>query len=539
MQNLPAIPEAFKPHFDQMWQSACRVCDNIRDFQPDLVLALMHSGWGPVFAAQTLWSLTQPGPFPPLARSNLGREKIDIFERTFNMLYTEWFVGEYSSTIDVGRLLAWLTTRNDWQEQLRQQAADALQTADAPRRILVVDDCVHEGSTFMLTLGLLGLVFPQAELRFLNANSWYRSHYRDFMLACLCPPDLFPEGKPPSNEISTQLARVAVGSENVAEDSLLWQPISIDSPSVQALSSYLPPAAWVEMPRQIYALIAQSIADRAASYAPAPPNPQDANFGLRAEWRLMRDIWLQNGVTRRQAEERYGLSAREVRGLLESWMEYDEVELVGRGRGARYRIPPALQARINRQDDSEPVKHEHYWLLPGRLMFGESPYTSPNEDGEEWSREEMRDLLALGEDCWLDVQFVTSGVFPPPNHFYLEEGQALGRLVMTRVVPLAVRRAHPDGYETQQPRRPNRADIRQVLDEIDTCLAEGRVVYVSAPTDALRASLAGCYLVRHGRAGGAALAELQTRRAAGTNGWKHEPAARKVRRFIRSWPIGG
>ncbi len=48
----PEIPAAFQDRFNKMWLAACRVCDNIRDYRPDVLLALMHSGWGPVYAAQ-------------------------------------------------------------------------------------------------------------------------------------------------------------------------------------------------------------------------------------------------------------------------------------------------------------------------------------------------------------------------------------------------------------------------------------------------------------------------------------------------------
>ncbi|MFZ6030445.1 MAG: hypothetical protein ACOYYS_22275 [Chloroflexota bacterium] len=52
MITLPVIPDTFQPKYDKMWQSACRICDNILVYQPDLIISLMHSGWGPVFAAK-------------------------------------------------------------------------------------------------------------------------------------------------------------------------------------------------------------------------------------------------------------------------------------------------------------------------------------------------------------------------------------------------------------------------------------------------------------------------------------------------------
>ena len=538
MKPLPAIPDAFQPRFDEMWRSACKVCDNILAFQPDLILALMHSGWGPVFAAQVLWSQTQPRSFPAVARANIGREKIDIFDETFRLLTTDFFVGEYSTDIDVGKLLAWLTTRVDWHAQLRQQVAEARQTAEAPQRILVVDDCIHEGSTSILTQGLLGWVYPQADVRFLDANGWYRTNYREFMLAALCPvSEVFPEGKIPSDEVNSQLARLAIGSENVADDSLFWQPVSPHSPSVQALSIYRPATDWVEMPQAIYAVIAQYIAGRSAAYVPAAPNPRDYSFPLRSEWCMMRDIWLENGITRRQAEMRYGLSSQETRRILDRWLEFNDVGMEGYGRGMRYVIPQPLQRKIDKLDNTVEDPHEAYWLLPGKLLFGERPWYTDSPEGTEWARREMRSLLDYGVDCWLDVQILHEGKSPQENPLFLQEAQAMGGPVSVKIVPLAIQYASKENYLHTRRGRPNRKDIRPVLDQIDQFLADGRILYVSA-SDKLRSILAGCYLARHGKPGKAALAELQACRASGSNGWKREPASRKARRYILEWPAG-
>lgn len=538
MKPLPAIPDTFQPKFDEMWRSACRVCDNIHAFQPDLVLVLMHSGWGPVFAAQIVWLQTQSLPFPPVARTNIGREKIGIFDDTFR-LTTDYFVGEYSSYIEVGKLLAWLTTRSDWREQLRQQVAEAMQTAESPQRILVVDDTMHEGSTSILTLGLLNWVYPQATIRFLIAHSWYRSTYRDFMLASLCSAsELFPEGKIPSDEVRYQLGNVAIGSENVFEDSLLWQPISVDSPSVQALSVYLPANEWVQISQEIYSSVARYITERSASYTPKDPDPRDFNFGLRNEWRMMSDIWLENGITRRQAEQRYGLSNREVSRLLDTWMSFDELVLEGHGRGARYRIPAPLRQHIEKVNEFPEELLDAYWLLPGKLMFGEHPSYLDCTNGDEWARKQMRYLLDQGIDYWMDVQIIEEGKAPKEYPLFGEEACAIERSAVAQAVSLVIKYISKEGFILIRRGRPNRKDIRSILDQIDQHLADGRVLYVSTISDTLRGTLAGCYLARHGQAGTAALAVLQARRATSTNGWKREPASRKARRYVRSWPAG-
>lgn len=539
MKPLLTIPESFHPKFEKMWRSACKVCDSIRAFQPDLILALMHSGWGPVYAAQIVWQKTQTMPFPPIARPNIGREKIGIFEETFNLFSTDCFNGEYSSVLHVGKLLAWITSRTDWRDQLQQQVADAIQSSSDPQRILVVDDCIHEGSTSILTLGLLNWVFPQAQVLFLNANSWYRSEYTDFMLESIYPrTELFPDGIIPSDEIRIHLGRVAIGTDNDSDESLFWQPVTIDNPSVKALSVYRPAEDWVQVSATIFAVIALYIAGHAESYIPQEPDLQYSSLSLRIPWLIMRDIWLENETTRREVELRYGLSNLEARRILERWREYDEVALEGHGRGARYVIPAALRHYIDKLEEPPDDPYEAYWLLPDRLMFGDRPWFTDNPQAAEYASKEIHYLLDRGVDCWLDVQVIQEGISPKENPFFLEEAREIGRSVIVQIVPLELQYVNEKNYILFRYHRPNRKDIYPILDQIDQFITERRVIYVSASYRSLSGILAGCYLARHGQAGVAALDALQVCRATGSNGWKREPASGKARRYIRSWPAG-
>ena len=486
----------------------------------------MHSGWGPVYSARTLWSQTQTLPFPPLARPNLGREKINIFDETFNMLVTYSFVGEYSSAIEVGRLLAWLTGRKDWMEQLRQQVIEARQTSADPQRILVVDECIHEGSTAILALGLLKWIYPQATLCLLDARSWVHSEYLDFMLAAF--PDIsgsFPNGKVPSQEVHSHLDRIAIGSEDVSaefpvlEAGFSGQPIR---PGFERLSPGSRLGAglsgdlcqhWRVYPGALSLL------------PPRQPDPHDIYFHLTGEWCMMRDIWLEDGITRRQAEQRYGLSSREVARIFDKWMEFDDIALEGHGRWARYRIPLPLQRYINKLEEMTGDRLPAYSLLPGRLMFGYRPWYLVGRDGVVSGREDIRAILDSGVDGWLDVQIVQEGNAPEENPLFLEEAQAIGRAAIKQTVALAIQYVSQENHTLTRRGRPNRKDIRQVLDQIDQLLEGGRILYVSTKDNALRGILAGCYLARHGQSGNAALVALQDRRATAANGWKREPAS--------------
>ncbi len=95
------------------------------------------------------------------------------------------------------------------------------------------------------------------------------------------------------------------------------------------------------------------------------------------------------------------------------------------------------------------------------------------------------------------------------------------------------------GWNDEYTRRHKRKLIRQIMDQIDQLVSEGRMVYVSCLyNETFRAIVAGCYLARHGQTGRAALDVLQACRAAGPDGWKREPASFAARRYIRAWPAG-
>ena len=219
-------------------------------------------------------------------------------------------------------------------------------------------------------------------------------------------------------------------------------------------------------------------------------------------------------------------------------MEWDEITLAGRGPGTRYVIPPLLRRYIEKMEEATPDLLDAYWLVPGKLIFGDPTLYFENAADQEWERQEIREMLAYGVDGWLDVQVVSPGEAARENPLFAEEARAAGRAVIHEVVALEIQYSGKEIYPETRRGRPNRRDIRPVLDKIDGFLAGGRVVYVSAANSALRGVLAGCFLARHGQGGAEALAALQLRRAESAKGWRREPVSRRARRFIRRWPAG-
>lgn len=164
----PSMP--IQTLLDRFFDIATQICDEILAFKPDVVIVLMHSGWMPLYAGMELWNRTQKAPFPPIVRANLGREKLKRFnELEGSSTVTDSFAGEMESSDVIAFFLAWLYDQTNWQQDLQLRIQEAIGDEITPR-ILIVDESVYEGTTWLLTLGLLSLVYPKADVRFYSAE---------------------------------------------------------------------------------------------------------------------------------------------------------------------------------------------------------------------------------------------------------------------------------------------------------------------------------------------------------------------------------
>jgi len=133
-----------------------------------------------------------------------------------------------------------------------------------------------------------------------------------------------------------------------------------------------------------------------------------------------------------------------------------------------------------------------YWVQPGRLLAGEYPGALLVAD----ARQKLRRLLAAGVTLFLDLTHPNDGL-EPYVELLSEETKPGSRPVIYR------RLAIPDRSV------PSVAQMVQTLDLIDEALAAGHVVYLHCWGGVGRTgTVVGCYLVRHGRSGDAALAEI-------------------------------
>jgi Polymorphic toxin system, DSP-PTPase phosphatase len=164
-----------------------------------------------------------------------------------------------------------------------------------------------------------------------------------------------------------------------------------------------------------------------------------------------------------------------------------------------------------------------YWVSPGRFLAG--GYPGPGSKVE--TRLALRSLLLAGLTFFLDLTEEGEYGVEPYAAVLDEEARSLGRSVEYRRIPI------PDADV------PTIEDMVRILDMIDAALAEGRAVYVHCFAGVGRTATAvGCYLVRHGLEGQAALREVHRLRYGRRVLWKRPGPNLPQQAMVRNWPAG-
>ncbi len=249
---------------EALWLLAQAICDQVESFRPDLVIVLLHSGEGPLRAALALWDETRGVPFPPIVRTNLGREKVRRYHELRDSLGREPLIEWLHGPDEAAHMLAWVAEQRPWQAELAAQVHAVLGDNNMPARILVVDDFAFEGTTWLLALGLLKEVFPQAEACYIAgtlggwsgnlARHWLQEHYP----AVYAEMEADARAERDQGEIETCLTLlrwIATGTEDVDPESLDWRPLSANSEAVQKLTRFLPAETWLTLPVWVYTTI--------------------------------------------------------------------------------------------------------------------------------------------------------------------------------------------------------------------------------------------------------------------------------------------
>lgn len=133
-----------------------------------------------------------------------------------------------------------------------------------------------------------------------------------------------------------------------------------------------------------------------------------------------------------------------------------------------------------------------YWVVPGRFLAGEYPGASSNAE----ARAKLRALLESGITHFVDL--TEAHELRPYSGLLHKEAQRLG--------VTAVHLRHPI-LDVSIPQAPE--EMTAILDAIDDALAADGAVYVHCWGGVGRTgTTVGCWLVRHGRTGDTALAQL-------------------------------
>lgn len=139
-----------------------------------------------------------------------------------------------------------------------------------------------------------------------------------------------------------------------------------------------------------------------------------------------------------------------------------------------------------------PRPHDNtYWVEPGRFLAGEYPA----DWTEEESRARLRGYLEAGVSFFLDL--TEPRELEPYDALLAEEAAALGRKAEHTRMPV------PDLSV------PTVEGMREILDTLERALAAGHTAYVHCWGGVGRTgTVVGCYLVRSGRTGEEALAQI-------------------------------
>ena len=171
----------------------------------------------------------------------------------------------------------------------------------------------------------------------------------------------------------------------------------------------------------------------------------------------------------------------------------------------------------------DPPIPESYWVQPGQLLAGAYPILVGT--AEQTMRQRVRRFLAVGMTAFVDLTEAHECV---PYFPFLMAG------VSERMCPPVYQRLPIRNWDVPTPPM-----MMRILDVIDTAVAEGQSVYVHCAGGIGRTgTVVGCYLVRHGMPGEAALAEIMRLRQVMPNGGDLSPRREPQRQMVRTWPSG-
>jgi len=163
-----------------------------------------------------------------------------------------------------------------------------------------------------------------------------------------------------------------------------------------------------------------------------------------------------------------------------------------------------------------------YWVVPGQLLAGE--YPGNPEPGR--ARRRLVNMLQSGIQVFIDLTHPMDGL-EPYHAIVSREAEDLGLEVDIHPFPI-------EDYGIPAP-----LEMKAILDKIDEAVAGERRVYVHCWGGIGRTgTVVGCYLVRHGLDGEAALIKLAELRKATPKYWRDAPESDEQKQLVREWRPG-
>lgn len=159
-----------------------------------------------------------------------------------------------------------------------------------------------------------------------------------------------------------------------------------------------------------------------------------------------------------------------------------------------------------------------YWVDPGRFLAGEYPAT---RYFDEKTRTRLGNLLDCGVTCIFDL--TEEGELPSYQKILQEQAGWRGVEVTTQRFPI------------QNFGLPTRQQMKEILNALDAALERGQGVYVHCWGGIGRTgTVVGCWLVRHGLSGKAALKRIEKLRIEVPGGYT-SPETDAQMEFVEYW----
>ena len=163
-----------------------------------------------------------------------------------------------------------------------------------------------------------------------------------------------------------------------------------------------------------------------------------------------------------------------------------------------------------------------YWVVPSRFAAGEYPGAKKREEAAD----KLRILLETGFDYFIDLTESNEGLEPYAGVAATEAMRLDTKFVHAR---------HPI-VDMRAPRSPQ--ETAGILDAIDKALDDGKKVYVHCWGGIGRTgTVVGCWLVRHGRTGDQALAQIAEWWRGMDKAYRRprSPETERQRAYVRNW----